>query len=196
MNRLRCVHKGSNYLSKPHFWIHQIADIKYTKGNIHKSTKFWYDALTVVTNTLRPWNSVLLQKLRVTHLVNECTASCPRWIPSTPSYPVPFRSILYNIPLSNLRYSRVPFTSGCSTKTAPTLLLFPERATLPALLILLEFITLVKLDEEYKQTRRLRELTVGMPIAALSLKRRVLTIWYFHIFCLLTVRREGVIQSS
>jgi hypothetical protein len=62
-----------------------------------------------------------------------------------------------------------------SKKTTPALLFFPERATFPALLIILEFITLVPLDE-YKQTRRPRELTVIMPIAAVSLKRRVLTI--------------------
>jgi len=31
---------------------------------------------------------------------------------------------------------------------------------------------------------------------SMSLKRRVLTIWYFHVFCLLIVRRDGMIQSS
>ena len=77
--------------------------------------------------------------------------------PATCPYPEPARSSPYpHIPLPEDPsyyyppiYAWVPFPSGFHTKILYTSLLYPIRATCPAHLILLDFITRTVLDEEY-----------------------------------------------
>ena len=71
-------------------------------------------------------------------------------IQSILSHPTSWRSILILSPHLRLGLPSGLFTSGFRTKTLYTHLFFPIRATCPAHLILLDFITRTILGEEYR----------------------------------------------
>ena len=116
-----------------------------------------------LTYLLTPWSRVLLQRLIVSQLVKkfldflvsegslprlQLPATCHQIIHSTPPHPTSWRSILI---LSSHLHRVLPsgfFPSGFATKTLYTPLLSPIRATWPAHLILLDFITRTILGEE------------------------------------------------
>ena len=118
---------------------------------------------------LTPWNRVLLEKLTGFHLVKKFLAfyrtrkiitaftsarhlslSWTSSVQSIPPHPTSWRSILILFSYLRLGLPSGLFPSGFPTKTLHTSLLSPIRATCPAHLILLDFITRTILGEKYR----------------------------------------------
>jgi len=118
---------------------------------------------------LTPWCRVLLEKLTGLQLVKKFPAfhgtrrfiTAPTslhhlslsWaspIQSIHPHPTSWRSVLILSPHLRLGLPSVHLPSGFTTKTLYTTLSSPIRATCPAHLILLDFITRTILGEEYK----------------------------------------------
>ena len=78
------------------------------------------------------------------------TCSCVSSIQSTPPHPTSWRSILILSSHVRLGFPSGLFPSGFLSKTLYTPLLSPIRATCPAQLILLDFITRTILGEAYR----------------------------------------------
>ena len=125
-------------------------------------------SLYALTYLLTPWYRILLEKLTGLQLVKRFSAfhGTRRFITALTSvrhlslswaspiqsiypHPASWRSILISIHL-RLGLPSCPFPSGFPTKILYTPLSWPIRATCPAHLILLDFITRTILGEEYK----------------------------------------------
>ena len=138
----------------------------YLSGAFRQVTKSYYYLLTYL---LTPWCRVLLQQPTGLQLVKKFPAfhrkrrfittltsvrqlSLSRTSPIQSIYPHPtsWRSILILSTHLRLRLPSGLFPSGFPTKTLYTPLSSPIRATCPAHLILLDFITRTILGEEYK----------------------------------------------
>ena len=123
----------------------------------------------LLTYLLTPWRRVLLEKLTGLQLVTKCPAfhgtrrfitaltrvrhlslSWGSLIQSIYPHPTSWRSILILYTFLSLGFPSGHFPSGFPTKTLYTPLSSPIRATCPAHLILLDFITGTILGEEYK----------------------------------------------
>ena len=130
---------------------------------VHSAYWLWY------TYLLTPWCGVLLEKLTGLQLVKNFPAfhgtrrfitvltsvrhlslSWARPIQSIYPHPISWRSILILSTHLRLGLPSRLFPSGYPTKTLYTPLSSPIRATCPAHLILLDFITRTILGEEYK----------------------------------------------
>ena len=128
-----------------------------------------YNSINMSTYLLTPWCRVLLEKLTGLQLVKKFPAfhgtrrfitvltsvrhlslSWASPIQSTYPHPTSWRSILILSTHLRLGLPSGLFPSGFSTKTLYTPLSSPIRATCPAHLILLDFITCTILGEEYK----------------------------------------------
>ena len=122
----------------------------------------------LLTYSLTPWCRVLLEKLTGLQLVKKFPAFCGTrrfitaltsvrhlslyWaspIQSTYPHPTSWRSILISTHL-RLRLPSGVFPSGFPTKILYTPFSSPIRATCPARLILLDFITRTIFGEEYR----------------------------------------------
>jgi len=128
----------------------------------------------LLTYLLTPWCRVLLEKLTGLHLVEKfpvfhgtrrfitaltsvrhLSLSWARPIQSTYPHPTSWRSILILSTYLCLGLPSGHFPSGFPTNTLYTPLSSPIRATCPAHLILLDFITRTILGEEYKSSSSL-----------------------------------------
>jgi len=140
-----------------------------TSWNPQGLSRYVMGLLYIYTYLFTPWSRVLLEKLTGFQLVKKFPAlygtrrfitaftsarrlslSWARSIQSIPPYPISWTSI--SIISSHLRLGLPSglFPSGYPTKTLCTPLLSPIRATCPAHLILLDFITWRILGEQYR----------------------------------------------
>ena len=141
---------------------------RWIKSRNDKFYKF-YSTRTLITYLLTPWCRVLLEKLTGLQLVKKFPAFhvTRRFITALTSvrqlslswaspiqsiYPhhTSWRSILILSTHLRLGHPSGFFPSGFPTKTLYTPISLPTRATCPAHLILLDFITRTILGEEYK----------------------------------------------
>ena len=141
------------------------------KVNIKETNRIldWIYVALWNTYLLTPWCRVLLEQLTGLQLVKKFPAfHGTQWfitaltsvrqlslswaspIQSTYPYPTSWRSVLILSTHLRLGLPSGLFPSGFPTKTLYTSLSSPKRATCPAHLILLDFITRTILGEEYK----------------------------------------------
>ena len=148
----------------------QASNLSFRNGNFQTFTfHFIKNSPYLLTYLLTPWCRVLLEKLTGLHLVKKFPAfygtrrfittltsvrhlslSWARPIQSISSHPTSWRSILILSIHIRLGLPSGLFPSGIPTKTLYTPLSSPTRATCPAHIILLDFITRTILGAEYK----------------------------------------------